>query len=102
MALFTTPWRFAVSSLALRGVKPWRFAVSWRFAVWRFAVALRGVKPGFWFLLGVKRRIMCGLPGSKRDLNGESRAVSRELANGTTRLGSPVGRSASGAAIHRG
>ncbi len=44
---------------------------------WRGA-ALRGVKPGFWFLLGVKRRITCGAPGTLEQ--GDTLGVARTAA----------------------
>jgi hypothetical protein len=55
--------RFAGSSLVFGFRSAWRFA---------------GVKPGFWFLLGVKRRITCGAPGTLEQ--GDTLGVARTAA----------------------
>ncbi len=59
--------RFARSSLsqALRGVKV-PFAGSF------------AVKPGFWFLLGLKRRITCGAPGTAHNSRSGLTSVAKQ------------------------
>ncbi len=62
--------RSCASTWALRDVKPgfwFLLGVALRGVkpgFWFSASRCHGVKPGFWFALGVKRRITCGVPGT--------------------------------------